>query len=304
MRPAVALAALFASSLAAQPAATYEVTFEATWSAVTFPEDFPPNPHFSRLVGAAHAPEAVLWEPGGTATAGVEQMAETGGVTMLQAEVEALAVGGVAARELVGGNLPLSPGTTVMTVDLDADAPLLTLVTMVAPSPDWFVGVSGLDLRDGDGWVDERTVDLYVYDAGTDSGPTYTSPDEDTDPQEPIARIEVAPFLVGGRPAPVGTFTFRRLGASSTGPGPGALAVGEVVPNPVAGAVALAVTVPEAGPRRVRVVDALGREVYAASGAAGSGTVRIPTAGWAPGVYVVEVEAGGARAVRTFTVAR
>ena len=36
----------------------------------------------------------------------------------------------------------------------------LTWVSMLAPSPDWFVGVSGLPLRDEDGWIPSLTVDL------------------------------------------------------------------------------------------------------------------------------------------------
>ena len=77
---------------------------------------------------------------------------------------------------------------------------------MVAPSPDWFVGVSGLDLRPGGTWVSSLTVDLFSYDAGTDSGPNFTSPNTDTNPQDPIALLG-APFT-GPNTAPLGTFKF------------------------------------------------------------------------------------------------
>ncbi|WP_425153537.1 hypothetical protein [Candidatus Palauibacter sp.] len=73
-------------------------------------------------------------------------------------------------------------------------------------SPDWFVGVSGLSLRDDDGdWVEELEVVLYPLDAGTDSGPAYTSANDDTRPKEPIRGLQ------GERPfsdEPIGTFTF------------------------------------------------------------------------------------------------
>lgn len=42
-------------------------------------------------------------------------------------------------------------------------------------------------------------------------GPTYESPDFDTQPREPLRRIEGRPLAVSGVVAPVGTFTFRRL---------------------------------------------------------------------------------------------
>jgi hypothetical protein len=58
---------------------------------------------------------------------------------------------------------------------------------MVAPSPDWFVGVNSLDLRDENGqWHQQFTISLEVLDAGTDSGETYTSEDLDTRPKEAI----------------------------------------------------------------------------------------------------------------------
>ncbi len=79
---------------------------------------------------------------------------------------------------------------------------------MIAPSPDWFVGVSGLSLRSGDSWINELSVDLDPYDAGTDSGISYEDPDADTDPQDPIAQITGFPFTGTG---PLGTFTFEFL---------------------------------------------------------------------------------------------
>lgn len=307
MRVVAALLALAASTLAAQPAVTYEVTFDATWSAATFPDSFPPDPHFSPLVGAVHGPEVVLWTAGETATAGIERMAEVGATAPLIAEVEAFAQGGHAARAVSGSGLALSPGAVTTTVGLDADAPLLTLVTMLAPSPDWFVGVSGLDLRDGDGWAEERVVDLYVYDAGTDDGVTYTSPDADADPKRPIARLDAAPFLRDGEPAPVGTFTFRRVVGAGAGESPEAdVDVTAISPNPVRGTAHIRILSSRGPWASVRVVDLLGRVVHAASVPIGAAwtVAEVSTHGWAPGLYVVYVESAGARAVRTFVVAR
>ena len=87
---------------------------------------------------------------------------------------------------------------------------LVTLVSMVAPSPDWFTGVSALSLLEGGQWVEELTVELFAYDAGTDSGTTYNSADDPTSPRESIQRIDGRPLAVGGQVAPVGTFTFTR----------------------------------------------------------------------------------------------
>jgi hypothetical protein len=149
--------------------------------------------------------------PGGIASAGIETMAETGGTDPLTAEVEAAIAAGTAERVLRGEDIPVSPGSTSLEFEVSRDFPLVTLVSMIAPSPDWFVGVHDLDLLADGGWTAERTVELYIYDAGTDSGTSYESPDRDTRPQEPIALINGAPLVSNGAVAAAGTFTFARL---------------------------------------------------------------------------------------------
>ncbi len=53
-------------------------------------------------------------------------------------------------------------------------------------------------------WSDTQSVELYVYDAGTDSGTNFTSPNSDTNPREPIALLGT-PFA--GTP-PIGFYSF------------------------------------------------------------------------------------------------
>lgn len=39
---------------------------------------------------------------------------------------------------------------------------------MIDPSPDWFLGVSGLELcLENCSWAESRTIDLFPWDAGT-----------------------------------------------------------------------------------------------------------------------------------------
>jgi len=65
-------------------------------------------------------------------------------------------------------------------------------------------------IENGD-WVSERVVTLFPYDAGTDHGRSYDSPDLDAQPRDPVRAIDGFPLRFEGRVAPVGTFTFRRL---------------------------------------------------------------------------------------------
>ncbi|MEM6286422.1 MAG: T9SS type A sorting domain-containing protein, partial [Bacteroidota bacterium] len=87
---------------------------------------------------------------------------------------------------------------------------------------------------------------------------------------------------------------------------PDVLALGPPSPNPASGPVAVSVSLPEAGPVRVAVYDALGREVAVALDRelpAGAHTVRLG-GGLAPGVYVVRLGAGTEEASRVLTVVR
>lgn len=191
--------------------ARYQLTFEATWSSETHPIDFPPNPHFSGLIGAAHNPTVYLWQEGGTATAGIENMAETGGKSPLDSEIDALISSGDACAIISGGGINPSPGLVTVTLVVDQDCPVVSVVSMIAPSPDWFVGVSGLRLYENGRWIEHKVVDLFPYDAGTDSGASYSSLDEPTGSPEGIRRIETEPLVVNGSVPALGTFTFTRL---------------------------------------------------------------------------------------------
>uniref|UniRef100_A0A3B3TME1 Spondin 1b n=1 Tax=Poecilia latipinna TaxID=48699 RepID=A0A3B3TME1_9TELE len=70
---------------------------------------------------------------------------------------------------------------------VDQTRHLMSFLTMLGPSPDWNVGLSGEDLCTKDcGWVQRLVADLIPWDAGTDSGVTYESPNKPTVPQEKI----------------------------------------------------------------------------------------------------------------------
>ncbi|OZC02636.1 spondin domain-containing protein [Rubricoccus marinus] len=303
------LVLLFSGAALAQSSATYFVTLEATWSAQTHPDGFPGDPHFSPLVGAVHAEGAKLWEAGGIASGGIEAMAETGSTGALHAEVDALRASGSALHVVQGGGIRVSPGSVGLELTATDTHALVTLVSMIAPSPDWFVGTEGLDLRDTEGaWRAEIRQPLYVWDAGTDSGPSYTSGDADTDPQEPIARIEAAPFVVGGTLTPVGTITFTLLNVVETERAPEAAASLRVWPQPMGGgAGTVALTLPASGDAEVVLYDVRGRRVHVLHDgplASGETALRLDASGLAPGVYVLRAAIGAEVQTQRVVVAR
>ena len=66
---------------------------------------------------------------------------------------------------------------------------MVSLITMIAPSPDWFVGVDSYDLCGINGWKEKVTMDLLPWDAGTENGQTYSLNNRATDPVDVIMPI-------------------------------------------------------------------------------------------------------------------
>ena len=172
--------------------ATYTVTFTGKFAGAALASgvSVPSGEHFTTLIGAVHNGSVTFWSDGGTASAGIESMAEVGGTSTFKSEINAAMPNALAVIE----QSIASGGTATATVDitLTTDHPLVTLTSMVAPSPDWFVGVSELSLRNtaDDGWQPTHSVDLFPYDAGTEEGTEFSLTNDATSPQGTIASIK------------------------------------------------------------------------------------------------------------------
>jgi len=205
----LAVSLVIVSQVMAQGTATYDLTFTATWSAETHPDGFPSNPHFSGMIGGTHNDQVKFWATGEIASDGIKLMSELGGKSTLRSEVMSAIDASNADQIIDGRGIGSSPASAKTEFTIRPPWNLVTVTSMLAPSPDWFVGVRDLSLLDDDNnWIDSLEVELFVYDAGTDSGTDYTSANDPTIPRENIQRIEEAPFVVNGKLKPVGTFRF------------------------------------------------------------------------------------------------
>jgi hypothetical protein len=193
--------------------AQYQAVFSATWSQTTLPTNWPSNAHFSGLVGGTHNGNVHFWRDGETASEGIRLMAELGQKTTLLNEIAPAITNGTAHFQLSGGGISPSPGSVSLTFPqaMRRDFPLVTLVSMIAPSPDWFVGVDSLNMIENGQWVTNKIVTLYGKDAGTDSGTSYSSPDQVTVPRSVVTQFTGFPAIQDNVIVPVGTFTFTRL---------------------------------------------------------------------------------------------
>ncbi|MSU64469.1 MAG: DNRLRE domain-containing protein [Pedosphaera sp.] len=190
--------------------AEYEVTFQGTWSAASHPQSFPSGAHWSPLIGGTHNGKVEFWKEGAPATQGIEDVAELGSIVALRSEVNTAISAGNAFNVLTRSGSIGPTGSSTITFTIRREMPLVTLVTMIAPSPDWFTGVHGLPLLENGQWVAGKEVILDLYDSGTDSGLNYNSLDADTQPRERIRKITDFPALVNGQLAPFAKMSFKR----------------------------------------------------------------------------------------------
>ena len=176
----------------------YKVVFEAIWSKETHPSkaphSFPSNPHFSPLIGAVHNSSKEYWDTGELASEGMKLMAETGKTSKLIEEINA-SIEAKTSKKIVKGVRIDSPSSTSVKFVANKVYSQLTLVTMLAPSPDWFTGIHGYNLLDESGnWIESKEIPVRVYDSGTDSGVDFGSKNSVTSPPVVISVLTEGSF--------------------------------------------------------------------------------------------------------------
>ena len=189
----------------------YNVTFRFHWNSQDFPLNYPPNAHFSQLIGWSHNVATTFFQVGTLASEGIENMAETGGTSPLDDEINDRIASGEGLELVIGDYLNGGTGNIQVEIRVDPEHPCVTLATMLAPSPDWYVAAVNINLLENGDFVTERSVYGRVYDAGTDLGISYSSDDDDADPQHPISLLVDPPIGNGIAVASViATVTFSR----------------------------------------------------------------------------------------------
>ncbi|XP_075972312.1 extracellular matrix protein f-spondin [Anticarsia gemmatalis] len=185
---------LLSTDCCACDAAKYKMVFEGIWSAQTHPKDFPTKTawltHFSDIIGATHPKNFKFWGEGELASDGFRSLAEWGAVGLMERELRQQ---GSKLRSIVKAQGLWYPKVNTNTsgyFTVDRRRHFVSLASMFGPSPDWVVGVSGLNLCQKDcTWAESKVIDLFPYDAGTDSGISYMSPNAETVPHEKMYRI-------------------------------------------------------------------------------------------------------------------
>nr|XP_011430804.2 spondin-1 isoform X8 [Crassostrea gigas] len=177
--------------------ARYKMHFQGLWSRQTHPKGFPIDDvqkvqlHWSSVIGASHTNDYTVWNYGEYASRGVKEVCEYGFSNFLETEFKrnSKSIKSVLKTTPLWGEDNLQ-GTVTAKFQVDTSKHLFSLLSMIGPSPDWCVGVNKVDLcQQNCTWADSMTIDLYPWDAGTDSGISYFDDNIETDPPEKIQHI-------------------------------------------------------------------------------------------------------------------
>eukprot|EP00105_Crassostrea_gigas_P014227 XP_011430819.1 PREDICTED: spondin-1-like isoform X9 [Crassostrea gigas] len=177
--------------------ARYKMHFQGLWSRQTHPKGFPIDDvqkvqlHWSSVIGASHTNDYTVWNYGEYASRGVKEVCEYGFSNFLETEFKrnSKSIKSVLKTTPLWGEDNLQ-GTVTAKFQVDTSKHLFSLLSMIGPSPDWCVGVNKVDLcQQNCTWADSMTIDLYPWDAGTDSGISYFDDNIETNPPEKIQHI-------------------------------------------------------------------------------------------------------------------
>lgn len=161
----------YSSTAFAEKVAVYEITFVNQWNQMDHLA-FPANAHYSPLVAVSHNRSYELFAVGKLVTPEFEQLAETGATQAILQQLKlAIQMGGVMDIQTTPALFPHRDGHILkFMVTVSQSAPLLSFATMIAPSPDWVIGVSNLNTFDGKDFIADGTMDLIAINAGTEEG--------------------------------------------------------------------------------------------------------------------------------------
>ncbi len=128
------------------------------------------------MIGAVHSKNYSIWEYGGLSSEGLQELAEFGVIRTLEQEIKNHTDSGQIRNILTANGLwfPNVDKETSTQFTVSKSHHLLSFATMIGPSPDWLSGVSRLNLcLPNCTWLDTYSEELFLFDAGTDSGLSY-----------------------------------------------------------------------------------------------------------------------------------
>lgn len=161
----------------------YEVEFTGKWKAPEF--GVPPGVHFTTILGMVHNGQTYQWKEGKLASWGVERIAESGNTGPMVMEIDSIvALGKAISYVIINASTPT--GSSKTNIYCNTNYSYVSFETMLAPTPDWFTGISNFNLFQNNKWISDTTIQLYSYDAGTETGDNFGYNNPETNPKENV----------------------------------------------------------------------------------------------------------------------
>ncbi|XP_065210960.1 spondin-2 [Planococcus citri] len=177
------------SECSADKLIVYKLVLHTFWTSSRFPKHYPqwrPPAQWSKLIGRSHGKTYYLFRIGKKSSNGMKTFAETGKDDNLnnigQGENDVYDVFNAPA-------ITTGSGRTETQFMVDGNHSLVSVVSRIIPSPDWFIGVDSFNLCVNGNWLDSITIEGDPMDAGTDNGFTFTAPNWPTQPQGVVFRM-------------------------------------------------------------------------------------------------------------------
>lgn len=173
---------------------TYKITIDNNWNRRDH-LSVPGNAHFSPFVAVSHNSDYDLVTMGGLTSAELEPVAELGQTQLIEPHIsDAQQAGSVLDQTVTQNQFILQEATQTFEVTVSEDHPFLSLVSMIAPSPDWVVAVSNLKLynKEQGFFTGVTRQPLYALDAGTEGGDVagnFSINNNPTTPAQPVNRL-------------------------------------------------------------------------------------------------------------------
>ncbi|EDS42923.1 conserved hypothetical protein [Culex quinquefasciatus] len=125
------------------------------------------------ITGQSHNRAFNLFRLNDLASASISRFAESGHAHALEEELSRQSP--AIHDEFHLPKIAKGEGSSEGTFFLDGSHTMVSFITKIVPSPDWFVGLDSYNLCRGGRWADNVTIELSPLDAGTSNGLTFTS---------------------------------------------------------------------------------------------------------------------------------
>jgi len=171
---------------------SYECEFINRWTSFRHPNRFPEPPAFwSRPLMVSHNNEYTMWSVDQVTSTGVQGVAETGSLRVLEQEIFA-AGSSIKNYVLSDAFRPIGDRHSASmrgVLEMDSEHRLISTITKISPSPDWFSGLNSYSPVMNGMWLESFTVDSYPWDAGSEDGTDYIMRNDPTDPKVSPSRF-------------------------------------------------------------------------------------------------------------------